>query len=251
MYEFDGFYSVRNDRAIMERRLQGNACAQEFIPIAQRQAMRIAKFPFVRAVMASGSLSKNYMDDESDLDFFIVTSPGRLWIARTLLIIYKRIFLLNSHKYFCVNYFVDEKHLEIEERNLFTATELATVIPMYNYGLYRKLIEQNVWINEMFPNFRAKKTSIEKTNGFFVKRIAEKCLDLIANPFDRLLMKMTLLRWERKYKKLYPPDQFHIAFKTKEYASKNHPRNFQKKVMDAYYKKQLEFNGLHRVTHLQ
>ena len=93
------------------------------------------------------------MDEKSDLDFFIITAPKRLWIARTLLVMYKRFFLFNSHKYFCVNYFVDEDHLEIEEKNLFTATELATVIPLYGQVHYTNLLKANPWLKRFFPNY--------------------------------------------------------------------------------------------------
>src|SRR3972149_5244541 len=71
----------------------------------------IKLFPFVRAVMVTGSLSKNSSDKSSDLDFMIITAPGRLWIARTLLMLFKKIFLFNSYKYFCINYFVTTDNL--------------------------------------------------------------------------------------------------------------------------------------------
>ena len=131
IFQFDELFSLKNDKALIDRRLKGNKEADKYLILAQKKANFISKFPFVRAVLASGSLSKGYMDEGSDLDFFIITAPKRLWIARTLLVLYKRVFLANSHKHFCVNYFIDEKHLEIEEKNLFTATELATVIPLY------------------------------------------------------------------------------------------------------------------------
>lgn len=37
--------------------------------IAKYRAKFIAKFPFVKAVGISGSLSKGYYDNESDIDF--------------------------------------------------------------------------------------------------------------------------------------------------------------------------------------
>ncbi|HYG00789.1 MAG TPA: hypothetical protein VD927_00025 [Chryseosolibacter sp.] len=251
IYRFGDFYTIQDDPTLIKRRVEGNQRASELMPVARRQASRIAKFPFVRAVMASGSLSKSYMDDESDLDFFVVTASGRLWIARTLLILYKRMFLQNSHKLFCVNYFVDENHLEIEEKNLFTATELATVIPLHNYSLYIKLIEQNAWLRNTLPNFTIRPAFEGKSIPNLFRGIFEKCINPIATPLDRWFMKLTLLRWERMYKNHYSPEQFRIAFKTKTYASKNHPRNYQKKVMDAYYKNLIEFNALNRVTDLQ
>ena len=44
----------------------------------------IAAFPFVRAVGISGSLSKQYADENSDIDYFIITAANRLWIAKNL-----------------------------------------------------------------------------------------------------------------------------------------------------------------------
>src|SRR6478736_270632 len=152
----ENFYSIRNSREIIDRRIKGNNEAQKWIHLAKKQARLIHSFPFVKAVMISGSLSKNYMDEKSDLDFFVITAPQRLWIARTLLVVYKRLMLSNSHKHFCVNYFIDSSHLEIEEKNIFTATELATLIPFCGYSYYRKLFSDNQWLNSFFPNHRLK-----------------------------------------------------------------------------------------------
>jgi predicted nucleotidyltransferase len=87
----------------------------------------IKRFPFVRGVFVTGSLSKNSSDSSSDLDFMVITRKGRLWIARTLLMLFKKIFLLNSYKYFCINFLLSEDNLEIEDKNVFTATEVMTV----------------------------------------------------------------------------------------------------------------------------
>ena len=73
------------------------------MPKAIKRAKFISKFPYIENVSISGALSKNYYNNDGDIDFFLITQPNRLWIARTLLIIYKKMFLLNSRKYFCVN----------------------------------------------------------------------------------------------------------------------------------------------------
>lgn len=105
VFNTNQFYSLQSGNSIIDRRMKGNAEASKYFPLALQQASLISKFPFVRAVFASGSFSKDYMDENSDLDFFIVTAPGRLWIARMLLVLYRRIALSNSLKYFCVNLF--------------------------------------------------------------------------------------------------------------------------------------------------
>jgi hypothetical protein len=244
IFRLEEFYSVQPPQSIVQRRKKGNRTAKEFYTLAVKKAAFISKFPFVRAVLASGSLSKGYMDEKSDLDFFVVTAPKRLWIARTLLVTYKRFFLSNSHKYFCVNYFVDEDHLEIEEKNLFTATELATALPLYGSQYYERLMAVNTWLKDFFPNYISRPTGTvpaSKTEGF--KKILEWTTNLFfGDMIEPLFRQLTRRRWKRMYKKEYSIADFDIAFKSKEYASKNHPQHFQRKIIDLYNKKIEQFD---------
>lgn len=245
VFQFGNFCSLKNNNAAIERRLKGNREAEKYLVLAQKQAMLISKFPFVRGVLASGSLSKGYMDENSDLDFFIITSPKRLWISRTLLVMYKRIFLFNSHKHFCVNYFVDEDHLQIEEKNLFTATELATVIPLYGSQQYEDLHKANIWLRNFFPNYTKRNANgVPASKLSFGKRLIEKILNIFfADHLERYFLRKTLDRWKRLYQKDYSAGDFKVAFKSKSYAAKNHDKNFQRKVMDLYEEK-LRSNGI-------
>lgn len=235
IFQFEDFFSINADRSLIDRRKKGNAMTEKFLDIARKKAKLISKFPFVRAVLASGSLSKGYMDEKSDIDFFIVTVPNRLWIARTLLVLYKRVFLLNSHKYFCVNYFVDEIHLEIEEKNLFTATELATVLPLYGSKQYHELHQSNQWLKSFFPNFQLRSTDhVPVASTSWSKWFLEKFINSFGDSVETFCHRITLARWKRLYEKIYSPSDFDIAFKSRSYASKNHPSNFQSVVIEAY-----------------
>ncbi|MEQ9414668.1 MAG: hypothetical protein RIF39_12605, partial [Cyclobacteriaceae bacterium] len=213
--------------------------------LAHKQAALIQKFPFVKSVMASGSLSKGYMDDTCDLDFFIITQPKRLWIARTLLVLYKRIFLANSHKYFCVNYFIDENSLEIEEKNLYTAIELSTLIPLTGLDYHEKLMQANQWTVNYLPNSNnTEAIGIGNSPYSPVKKTLEGIINIIfPQSMNSFLMKLTLSRWKKLYAEKYERDDFQIAFKTKPNVSKNHPNYYQKKVMDRYHEKWDEFSN--------
>jgi hypothetical protein len=247
LFQIRNFYSIQNDESLLTRRLKGNQQAEKHLPMASRKAMLIAKFPFVRAVMASGSLSKNYMDEKSDLDFFVVTAPGRLWIARTLLVLYKRLILFNSHKYFCANYFIDEIHLEIEEKNQFTATELATLIPLYNGNVYLKLMEANAWMKDYFPNVKRRDASLAaRPVPSYFKRVLEKILDI--SWLEKYFMNLSLKRWKRIYLNKYTKEDFRVAFKTNDHVSKNHPNQYQSKIMSLYVQKLNEFSAKHNIS---
>ena len=83
------FYSVKAAPDIFERRRTGNRNAEAVMTKAYRRAKLIAAFPYVRSVCVSGSLSKNYFDATTDMDFFILAEPNSLWVCRTLLILFK------------------------------------------------------------------------------------------------------------------------------------------------------------------
>lgn len=225
------YVGIGNIKEKVVKREAGNKKANQLQQKATKNARQISNFPFVRGVLISGSFSKGFVAEDGDIDYFIVTKPGRLWIARTFLILYKKLFLFNSHEYFCVNYFVDEDHLEIEEKNIFTATEIITLLPKINNVLYNDLIKNNSWIKAYYPGLFHKDPKIEKSKNTMAKKFGEALFrGKIGNKIDDYFMKVTLKRWKRKFGALSDED-FDIAMKTSTNVSKHHPNNFQKRVL--------------------
>jgi hypothetical protein len=233
IFQVEQFYQTINDASWVPARLDANRRADLFLPIARRMARLIGGFPFVRSVYVSGSLSKHSMRPDSDIDFFLITAPGRLWLSRTLLVLFKKILLFNSHKYFCVNYFIDTEHLTIEERNLFTATEMVTLLPMYDTGLHAKFVETNQWAWEQFPNFIARKPVQPSPNGMFKRGLEWLLSGRLGAWLDTRAMALTVGYWRRKFGH-FDSDTFEVALKSRRYVSKHHPLYFQKRVLDAY-----------------
>lgn len=237
LINIDGFYVYGNDLESVTKRLKGNIQAKKAMIIAKQRAKFISKFPFVKAVGISGSLSKGYYDNESDIDFFVITKDSKLWICRTFLMLYKKLFLLNSRKYFCINYFISESQLEIQEKNRFTATELKTLIPLEGKTIFEDFYQNNNWINDYFSNFQPNTDSVnftEKTN--FTAFLEFLMNNKIGNGIDSLFKKLTLKKWNSKFHYLNEND-FKIALKSTKNISKHHPSNFQKKVITALNEK--------------
>jgi hypothetical protein len=233
----DGFYSTGDQDIdlMVERRLKGNIKAEEMLKMARRYSKLISYFPFVRGISLSGSLSKGYADEKSDVDYFIITEPGRLWLCRMLLVLFKRVFLFNSHKYFCVNYFIDTQNLEISDKNLFTATELTTLIPTCNTSLHRKLMQANPWVKGFFPNTLLETVSGETipANNSLVKRSIEKIFQgKLGDKLDGYCFKITIAKWKKKFKN-FSDTEFELNLRSKKNVSKHHPRGFQIKVLKA------------------
>lgn len=216
----------------VEKKISGRKKAEKRMKRANIIAPIIMSFPFIRMVSISGSLSKGYADKSTDIDFFIVTTENQLWTARTLLHILKKIsFLFRLEHSFCMNYFLSEKHLLIEEQNYFTAVELATLIPKKGKSKYRDLMDANDWIYQYLPNFVTKTIQSKEAHPRFMKLLLEKLLGSIW--LNNYLMKYTDQRWRNKWKsKGYDPKEYELAFKTQLTVSKNHPSNYQKKILD-------------------
>lgn len=248
IYSFDEFYSISKNKKLITRRKKGNENAKKILNKAIKMSAFISQFPFIEGVFLSGSLSKGYFGENDDIDYFIVTSPNRLWLARTLLIAFKKIFLLNSRKYFCINYLMSTNSLEIAEKNRFTATEFATLIPMSGNGIYCDLKKNNSWVLDYFPNY----TDQNKNSSAIKNNIFKRSLEFIFKGklgkwLDNYFMKMTKNRQQRKFKQLQKPD-FDIAFKGDKNTSKHHPKNHQKKVINRLNKSIVEFNKKHQLS---
>ena len=136
--------------------------------ISKRMGWLIRKFPFVKGVYLSGSLSKlGANNDDADIDYFIITKKNRAWSARLFLTAFKKIFLFNQKRYFCINFFIDENHLELNKKNIYTAVESASLMALHNKGLLGKFYEKNPFIQDYFPNFIPQKAYTFNYTSFF------------------------------------------------------------------------------------
>ena len=152
----DGLWALDEAHCyIREKHLKRNA---RMLRAAKVMGRFIQSFPFVRGVYLSGSLSKHGVTTkEDDLDFFIITKSGRVWATKLLLIAFKKVFLFNNEKYFCINLLMAEDQLELKKHNLYIATEAASLIPLTNPSLLREFWEKNPFVLNRFPNLELPK----------------------------------------------------------------------------------------------
>lgn len=243
------FFYIGDDDELVVRRLQGNLRARKYMRKAKSICERVAKFPFVRGIYISGSLSKGYIDDEGDIDYFVVTSANRLWLTKGVLALIKKVFLLNSKKYFCFNYFVDDRSLKIPDENLFTAVELTSLIPIYNDQLYSNMIKENTWAMELMPNFeyRPGPEVIANTDNYSKIKWEKRLSGRLGNGLDTLSMKMFELFWRVKYRGALKNEQ-DVRIRCKKNVSKVHPNNFQVKVLSRLDKEYAKFEQKYKLS---
>jgi len=237
IFKIPDFYSLRNSYDLSYRRKQGNRKAKEVMVIAEKVAHFLSKFPYVRSVGVSGSLSKQFADEQSDIDFFIITKKNRLWIARTVMHCFKKLtFLVNKQHFFCMNYYIDEAKLEIIEKNVYTATEVATLIPLHGYATFVKFYAANGWTRNFLPKKYMRVASVKEQPGSILKRVAEAVFDnVIGDVLDKLLMNITTKRWliKTKRRKLNNRGVVMSIHASRHFAKPN-PAYFQEKLMQRF-----------------
>ncbi|MBE7435889.1 MAG: hypothetical protein HS100_18370 [Anaerolineales bacterium] len=107
--------------------------------------------PFVRMVAITGSLAMLNLSKNADMDFMLVTAPHRLWIARAFAVTFGRLMRLTGDR-ICVNLLVSERALEWPRHDLYSAREMAQMIPIAGLNMYHKLRESNPWVATILPN---------------------------------------------------------------------------------------------------
>ncbi|HWI91436.1 MAG TPA: nucleotidyltransferase domain-containing protein [Flavisolibacter sp.] len=240
IYKMDEFYSLREDYSLVQRRREGNMRAKNMLKTAEKIAGFLSTFPFVKGVAVSGSLSKNFADENSDIDFFIITERNKLWLARTFMHCFKKIAILfKKEDLFCMNYYIDEEMLQIKEKNIYTAIEIATLLPLRGIEIFKEFFKQNDWSKSYLPNHSLRVSYVEETrNPFFKKTVEFIFRNSFGNLVDLLLMNISVLLWKKKTRmgKLNKRGIVLSMDASKHYAKPN-PMAFQKKFMTLYEKK--------------
>ncbi|MGG9964232.1 hypothetical protein [Ferruginibacter sp. SUN106] len=237
IYKLDEFYSLQNNIAIASRRRNGNIKAIAEIQKAGKAARILSKFPFVEGLALSGSLSKNFADDNTDIDFFIIAKTNRLWIARTIMhLFYKLAKLAGKQNWFCMNYYVDEAGMEIEEKNIFTAMEIITLVPMEGLSRVNNFMYTNKWVQNYFPGYKAKNTAAQEIKKGWPRSFAEMLLNgKLGDSADNWLMKITARRWKKKERQLnLNAKGICMGMLAEKHFAKPDPKNFQFKILEQY-----------------
>ena len=248
IFQHGSLYMIQDAPAWADERRAGNQRAAGLLSKSAPYIRVISSFPFVKALAISGSLSKNYASEEPDIDYFIITDANRLWIARTLLHLFKKLTFITGHQhYYCMNYFIDTEALTLAQRNQYAAIELVTLLPAYNRPWVEKLITENAWLHEFLPNhhLHLKTDYLVEYGKQPVKKFWEGLINMLAPAWlNRKLMKITDRKWRKKWRHAsYTPEEYHQALQTEIHISKNHPDNYEKFVLDGLKQHQPQNNS--------
>ena len=145
--------------------------------------------PFVELVCVSGSIAHNNPVSANkvpaDIDFFLVVKKDRVFFVKVLVAsLIKLINFFLEYK-ICANYIVDDYH--ISSQNIYTATEVVSCKPIYNYNNYKKFINANLWVKSLFPNLIINnKVYCKEFSNIKIKTFFENIINLKPNLYYKL-----------------------------------------------------------------
>lgn len=231
----DNFYSLAGKAHLISKRRERWVMSQALWPKAIHYGRLIASLPFVRMVSVTGSLAvDNPRDGVDDIDYLIITQPGRLWFCRAFIILMVRYGHLRG-VHLCPNYLLTENVLYFEENNLFTAREMLQMIPIYGREFYVKMREINTWVTDYLPQGEglnlAKVNDRLSSGQSFLKKVSEFILGgWMGDLLEKLLQKIQITKHTRLAQKNGALDK--VVFTAD--MCKGHYDGHNQKTMNAY-----------------
>lgn len=233
------YYAVRESARLAALRQKKFQLSTQLMLKAHRNAALISQFPFVRGIAISGSLSKYAADEAADIDFFIITAADRLWICRSFLHIFKKLtFLVGRQHDFCMNYFLDQQELELKDKNLYTAFESISIIPVYGKASFKRFFTENKWAAKFFPNTDPQQkltTDLQERAGWMKKGLEFIFGGGWGQRVNQRIRRSTVSWWREKFRRQgYQMDQFEKDLRATDGESKYHPNDYQHRILQAY-----------------
>jgi len=157
----NGLYFIKGRSGLLLKRSVRERASIKKMKIAKKAAGLLNRIPTIKMVGVSGALAMRNATEESDIDLLIMCAKGSLWTTRAISWILLKLSGKRIRKpkerdekdKLCLNMWLDESDLIWRKRNIFTAHEIAQVIPIVDRGgYYQAFISKNKWAKAYWPN---------------------------------------------------------------------------------------------------
>ena len=145
------YFTLPGRAEIVSIRIQREARSRKLMPRAIQYGRILGGLPYVRMVALTGSLAVLNLSQGADMDYMLVTQPGRLWTARAFSVTFGRMIRPFGHT-ICVNLLVSEDALFWPQHDLYSAREICQMIPITGVNVYRRMRSANMWTESILPN---------------------------------------------------------------------------------------------------
>ncbi len=230
------YYALRQREQLFTLRSERDQMMDTLSPQMIYYGRILAYFPFVEFVGITGALAmRNPSSTDEDLDYLIITRPGRVWLARAMIILLVRVMRLRNIE-ICPNYVLASDQLVQSRQDLYIAHEITQILPLSNHNLYEQLRDQNQWAIEYLPNALSPLYTLwdNKDNplGLMFKRGIET---ILSTPLGNWLEKWEYRRKAQRFEKQAQAPTASAEIDTGHV--KGHFNDYGHRVLAKYYAK--------------
>ena len=182
----DGLFFLKNRSEIIISRQKRHNYTQRKIKIAKRFSKIFSLLPWVKTVILSNSIGQFNLRDGSDIDFFIICSPRRIWLTRffcagVAALLNSRPKLKNKRDKICLSFYITTDNLNLDSLKLpggdpYFFYWLRSFILLYNKdGVYEKFLAAN---NLVISN---------ECNGIYFEKERDVKQNIIISQFEKII----------------------------------------------------------------
>lgn len=168
IFERGGYFGLSDPNTWVDRKVR-EATSLAKIEAATRLFKKIAWWPYLKAVLVTGSVAAMNAEGGSDVDVLIISSKDALWLTRLVIVA----FLISTRTYrsfICPNIWLSEDNLEWPDKNIHSACDLILAKPIINKNnTYESFIDANHWVQDFWP-FTPVILSPVEPEGFLQRR---------------------------------------------------------------------------------
>lgn len=155
------YWTLPGRRRLAVLRVERLRISGQKFKTARSVARWLSLIPSVLCVGITGGLAMDNTKEEDDIDFFLIVSPGTIWISRLLAVCIVEVTSqrrkpgdINVKNAICLNMFVtsDTLGLPFEERDIYTSHEVLQMRPLFDRGVYGSFLKANAWVKTFLPN---------------------------------------------------------------------------------------------------
>lgn len=159
LFQSKGFVVLAKEGHLIEDRLKKQKLSLSKIRKIKTWTKVLSAIPYIRGIFLTGTLSMKNGSKKSDWDIFVVLAKNRIWVGRLFLSVVLQILGKRRHREkiserFCLNHYVTENGLILEEHNEFCSNFVSFSLPIFGEELHRKYLNHNQqWISLQKPNW--------------------------------------------------------------------------------------------------
>lgn len=193
------FFCIKGREFVIAKRIKRKKISERKIAIAQKIVRIMKHIPTIKLIGLSGSVAIENADEGDDIDFFIITKTGTVWLTRLLVICLLQLFRVRRRRNdthaknkICVNMLIDVQSLGLNKsrQDLYTAHEVIQMKSLFSRkNIYELFLQNNMWVLTYLPNAFHKKNIMQVEHQKEVNQPILNVLEIISRKIQLWYMR--------------------------------------------------------------